>query len=91
MANDNNNEAAVRDYLAGALRALDRGQPGSASAEVVQALQYCWSMVRAGSDADPSGYRNACERVAYELARLPPSLLREAVRVNDERSNPPRA
>ncbi len=75
--------AAAREYLAGAGRAIDRDDAASASRELVLALQNCIQIVRAASDADPERYREAWADVAQELARLPPSLLRKALRILD--------
>jgi len=89
MTYDNSLEAAVREYLAGATRALDRGDVGSASTEIVQALYYSFGVVRSRLDADSPGYLEVWSRVASELSKLPPSLVRQAVRLLDERSGPP--
>lgn len=75
--------AAVREYIAGAGRALDRGNAASASRELVIALQHCFATVREASDADPDRYRQSWEDVAKELAKLPPSLVRQALRIID--------
>ena len=85
MSNDPEFEAAVREYLAGATRALDRKDAASASIELVQALQYSFAIVHRGSGSDPTGYRHAWERVAYELSMLPPSLIRRTVQILDDR------
>ena len=81
-------EAAARNYLAGATRALDRGDAPSASTEIVQALQCTFAIVRSGTDLQSIGYRHAWERVANELAKLPPSLIRQAARILDEPRGP---
>lgn len=78
-----NHIAAVREYIAGASRALDRGDAVSASRELVLAFQYCFSIVREASEADPIRYRQSWEDVAKELAELPPSLVRQAMRIID--------
>lgn len=80
---DNNRIAAVREYIAGAGRALDRGDVVSASRELALALQYCFAIVREASDTDPGHYRQSWEDVAKELAKLPPSLVRQAMRIID--------
>ena len=85
MSHDNSLEAAVREYLAGALRALERGDAAASSTEIVQALHYSFAIVRRLSDSDPR-FREAWERVASELSKLPPSLIRQAVLIIDGRS-----
>ena len=89
MSYDNSFEAAVREYLAGALKALERGDATSASTEIVQALQYSFAIVHGLSDSDPLRYRQAWDAVANELSKLRPSLIRQAVRILDSRSGPP--
>jgi hypothetical protein len=89
MSHDDSPEAAVREYLAGAGRALERGDATSASVETICALAICLSIVRECIDSDPLRYRAAWERVATELAKLQPSLLRHAVRIIDARGRGP--
>ena len=83
------NDAAVRDYLAGALRALERGDASASCTEIVQALHFCFAIVRECIDSNPPHYRSAWESVAKELSKLPPSLLHHAVRILDDRYGHP--
>jgi hypothetical protein len=85
MSHDDSFEAAVREYLAGAQRALERGDATSASIEIVRALQYSFAIVRRHPYSDPR-YRESWESVADEMSKLPPSLLRQAMRIVDGRS-----
>jgi hypothetical protein len=84
MSYDDSYKAHVREYLAGAERALTRGDAVSASKEIVEALKHCVSGVRELGGHDPAGYGPDQEEIAKELAKLPPSLLRTAVRFLDE-------
>lgn len=85
MSYDNDYKSHVREYLAGAERALERGDAVSASKEIVEALKHCFSGVRELGDSDPEGYAQGHERIAKELSKLPPSLIRRAVRMIDEK------
>lgn len=80
---DSRFEAAAREHLAGALRALDRDDAASASTEMVRALRYAFTIVREFSDSEPRRYAQAHAGVTFELAKLPPSLIRQAVRLLD--------
>lgn len=84
MAYEHGYEGAVREYLAGAERALTRGDAVSASKEIVEALKHCFSGVRQLSTSNPDRYRQAWEDVAKELSKLPPSLVRHAARIIDD-------
>ena len=86
MTYDNNPEAHTQEYLAGAGRALTRGDAVSTAVEVVQALQMSLALVRQRIDPDSPEYRQAWERISQELSRLPPSFIREAVRIIDDLS-----
>ena len=85
MSYDNSNEVAVREQLAGALRAVERGDATACSTGIVQALQHSFAIGRRLSDSD-ARHRDAWERVANELSKLPPSLIRQAGRIIDGRS-----
>jgi hypothetical protein len=89
MGQDDGFEASVREYLAGAERALARGDAAAAAAEIVQALQYCFAIVHELTDSDPERYGKAWENLANELSKLPPTLIRHAVRIIDRRTGPP--
>ena len=86
MSDEERLEAAARAHMVRATAALDTGDAVSAATEIVKALQQSFAIVRSGTDLMSPGYRQAWERVANELAKLPPSLIRHAVRILDEGS-----
>ena len=85
MSYDSSYKSHVREYLAGAERALARGDAVSACKEIVEALRHCFSGIRELADSDPDHYAKGHEEITSELSKLPPSLIRGAVRVLDER------
>lgn len=78
-------ETDVREYLAGAGRAVDRGDAVSAANEAAQAISLCFSWFRQQTDGKPQEYRCGWDSVANELSKLPPSLLREVARIAKDR------
>lgn len=78
--------SAVREHLDGATRALERGDPASASKELVQALRLSFAIVRHLQATDPDRYLPVWGEIANELAKLPPSLVREAMRIVEGQS-----
>ena len=85
MSYDNSYQSHVREYLAGAERALSRGDAVSACKEIVEALGHCFSGVVELGGSDPDSYAQSHEEVTKALVRLRPSLIRGAVRILDER------
>lgn len=78
MVYDDSPEAAVREYLAGAGRALERGDLLSVCKELITALGHAYSIERARISDASEEYRMFWDGVAGELSRLSPSLLRRA-------------
>lgn len=85
MTYDTSPEAAVREYLAGAERAITRGDVVSACREIITALSWAYSIVSGSNPSGSDQYKQDWEEVAFQLARLNPSLVRHAMRIIDGR------
>ena len=84
MRSDDSSMEAALEYLSGAVRALNRGAALSAVMETLEAARHCYSLFRHATAQDAGAYKKGWLEIARALTRLPPSVLREAVRINDE-------